>query len=137
TIAENNESLRRIIDAAKENVVEGKIVHGMVDRNALVYYELLLKTVPKMSYDITSTMFGLQVHPIDYYVTNGFDYFIISENMKRSRTTDLIERGNPYVARFYSSLDQNVRLCLIKVIEPGCFNRGDTFYIYRLNRNNY
>jgi 4-amino-4-deoxy-L-arabinose transferase-like glycosyltransferase len=132
TIAENNESLRRIIDAAKENVVEGKIVHGMVDRNALVYYELLLKTVPKMSYDITSTMFGLDVESIDYYIQNKFEYFIISVGMKKSRTGEYILKSAPEVANFYLSLDSDPRVKLIKTIAPSVKNRGDTFFIYKV-----
>jgi len=132
TIAENNESLRRIIDAAKKNVVEGKIVHGMVDRNALVYYELLLKTVPKMSYDITSTMFGLDVESIDYYIQNKFEYFIISKNMKKNRTGEHILKGAPEVANFYLSLDSDPRVKLIKTIAPSVKNRGDTFFIYKV-----
>ncbi len=131
-IAEDRENLTRIIRNTKQNVAEGKIVHGMVDRNALIYYELLLNTVPEKAYDITSTMFGLDVKSIDYYIQNKFEYFIISGGMKKSRTGDYILKGAPEVASFYLSLDSNPRVKLIKTITPSNKNRGDTFYIYKL-----
>jgi len=131
-IAENRENLTRIIRDTKQNVSEGKIVHGMVDRNALIYYELLLNTVPEKAYDITSTMFGLDVKSIDYYMKNKFEYFIISGGMKKSRTGEYILKGFPEVANFYLSLDSDPRVKLIKTITPSARNRGDTFYIYKL-----
>ena len=131
-IAENRKNLTRIIRNTKQNVSEGKIVHAMVDRNALIYYECLLNTVPEKAYDITSTMFGLDVKSIDYYIQNKFDYFIISKNMKKNRTGEYILKGFPEVANFYLSLDSDPRVKLIKTITPSARNRGDTFYIYKL-----
>jgi hypothetical protein len=131
-IAENRENLTRIIRNTKQNVSEGKIVHEMVDRNALIYYELLLKTVPKESYDITSTMFGLDLKTVDYYISNNYQYFIISKNMKDSRTNKFFVKRSPEVAKFYQSLDIEKRITLIKTIGPTPKNRGDEFYIYKL-----
>jgi 4-amino-4-deoxy-L-arabinose transferase-like glycosyltransferase len=131
-IAENRENLTRIIRNTKQNISEGKIVHAMVDRNALIYYELLLKTIPEKVYDITSTMFGLDVKSIDYYIQNNFEYFIISKDMKKNRTGEYILKSAPKVASFYLSLDSDPRVKLIKTIAPSVRNRGDTFYIYKL-----
>jgi 4-amino-4-deoxy-L-arabinose transferase-like glycosyltransferase len=131
-IAENRENLERVLTRAKENISKGEIVHGMVDENALIYYELLLKTVPKTSYDITSTMFGLDVKTINYYISNHYKYFIISENMKKSRTNEFFATKYPEIANFYDSLDKDKRLKLIKVIKPTITNKDDTFYIYEV-----
>ena len=132
SIAENSETLERILRNAKKNVSEGKIVHGMVDKNALIYYELLLKTVPKKSYDITSTMFGLDVKTIDYYISNQYQYLIISKGMKNSRTNEFFSKRNPEIAGFYKSLNADKRIRLIKTISPTPMNRGGTFYIYEV-----
>ena len=131
-IAENKKSLERILLHARENVSKGKIVHAMVDKNALIYYELLLKTAPEKSYDITSTMFGLDVKPIDYYISNQYQYLIISKSMKNSRTNEFFAKRNPEIAGFYKSLNADKRIKLIKTISPTPMNRGGTFYIYCL-----
>lgn len=132
-IAENSANLKRIIANAKQNISDGKIVHLMVDKNALIYYELLLKTVPEISYDITSTMFGLDVKPIDHYIENRYKYFIISKQMKQSRTNEFFAKQNPETAGFYKSLNADKRIKLIKTISPSSTNKGDTFYIYEVS----
>lgn len=130
-IAENAESLKRILGSAQENVSKGKIVHEIVDRNALIYYELLLKTAPERAYDITSTMFGLELQPLDYYLENGYEYFIISGSMKRARTNKFAQDNLSGIANFYLSLDSDDRISLVKVIGPSLRNRGDQFLIYK------
>lgn len=131
-IAESREDLQRTIEDAQANIRQGKIVHEMVDSNALIYYELLVKTVPSVSYEITSTMFGLRVENLDYYLANGYQYFVISESMKEARTGRYSKATTPRLADFYGSLDTDGRLKLIKVIGPTPKNRGDRFYIYQL-----
>jgi hypothetical protein len=131
-IAENEASLHRVLAQAERNVAAGKIVNNIVDRNALIYYQLLLKTVPEKAYDITSTMFGLQVESIDDYLATGFDYFIISKHMKEGRTKSYFAERHPQEAGFYRSLDHDERIKLIKVIAPTKTSTGGTFYIYRL-----
>lgn len=133
-IAENKKSLERILLHARENVSKGKIVHAMVDNNALIYYELLLKTAPEKSYDITSTMFGLDVNPINYYISNQYQYLIISKDMKNSRTNEFFAKRNPEIAGFYKSLNTDKRIKLVKTIFPTPMNGGDTFYIYEVMR---
>ena len=131
-IAESQQNIETTIRNTKENISQGKIVHEMVDTNALIYYELLLKTVPEKSYNITSTMFGLKVENIDYYISNGYEYFIISKTMKESRTSEYAKVHLPIIAKFYLSLDTDSRIQLIKVVGPTKVNTGDAFLIYRL-----
>lgn len=131
-IAENRNSLQRTINSAKANIESGRIVHGMVDSNAIIYYELLLKTVPPISYDITSTMFGLDVKSIDYYIQNQFEYFIISGSMLNARKTPAFRSRNHTVSSFYESIATDPRLKLLKVVKPTIFGQGDTFYIFKL-----
>lgn len=133
-IPESKKNLEETIRKARENISQGRIVHEMVDQNALVYYELLMKTAPEDAYDITSTMFGLQVQPVDYYVRQGYAYFIISKWMKDSRSGDYAKEHLPDVARFYGELDSDPRLILEKTVEPSSTRRGDTFLIYRVTQ---
>jgi hypothetical protein len=131
-IAENRKNLEETIERSRGNIAQGNIVHEMVDRNAIIYYELLLKTVPNISYDITSTMFGLSVKDVDYYVENGFDYFVISGSMKEARTGAFGKENMPRIAAFYLGLDTDPRLELMHTIRPEATNRGDIYFIYRL-----
>lgn len=131
-IAESRENLQRTIENAQDNIRQGKIVHEMVDSNALVYYQLLLKTVPPNSYDITSTMFGLKVESVDYYVDNGYQYFVISRSMKEARTGEFSKIANPQIADFYRALDTDKRVRLIQEIGTTSKNRGDRYLIYQV-----
>lgn len=131
-IAENRASIERMLDYAKDNISKGKILQAIVDKNALVYYELLLKTVPEKSYDITSTLFGLHVETVDYYIANGYQYFIISQERKDNRTGEYARKNMPEIADFYESLDTDERIRLLRTISPTAINRGDTFLIYKL-----
>lgn len=133
-IAENKDSIMRVLSSKKDIISNGSFTDPtrMLDKNSLVYYELLLKTVPKESYDITSTMFGLDLKPIDYYIQNQYQYFIISKNMKENRTTEFFAGRQPEAANFYLSLDNHESVKLIKAIAPSSKNRGDTFYIYKI-----
>lgn len=133
-IAQNRESLMRSISGIEELIDKGTLNDPtkMVDRNAVKYYEMLLKTVPPESYDIVSTKFGLDVRSIEYYRNNGYHFFVISDSMKRSRTDDFFSRRNPEIARFYASLDTDSGVRLIQVIAPTAMSSGDTFYIYQV-----
>lgn len=134
TIAENRGSLERTLARARGNVAAGRIVHDMVDSNALVYYELLLKTVPETAYDITSTMYGMEVASVDDYLREGYQYFVISDAMRASRTGGYARIHYPALAAFYGSLDTDRRLTRIARIAPTPRNRGDVYLIYRLRR---
>jgi len=133
-IAENRESLQRTLAEKERALRDGTLLDPtrIVDEHALIYYELLLRTVPELSYDITSTQFGLQVEPVDFYLRNGYEYFVISQEMKTSRSTEFVARRHPKAAAFYRSLDRDSRLQLIQVIRPTAKNRGDTFLIYKV-----
>jgi hypothetical protein len=132
-IAENKASLQRILWGANENINSGKIVHGMVDTNALIYYELLLQTIPAISYDITSTMYGLELKSIDEYINKGYQYFVISKDMKEKRINEYSSIHFSKTAEFYKALDIDRRISLIKSIGPTIINGGDTFLVYRVS----
>lgn len=133
-IAENEASIRRTLDRKKREIAGNTLrdTTKMVDQGSLKYFEILLKTVPKASYDITSTQFGLAVRDIDYYIENGFQYFIISEDMKKTRTYESFSSRHPDAAEFYASLDSDCRIELIKRIGPTPKNKGQVFLVYKV-----
>ena len=131
-IARNRASILRISSSIEDALQKGTLNDPtkMVDDNSLTYFRMLLDTVPNESYDITSTKFGLHVESIDYYLSNQYQYFIISHDMKASRTNKFFSGQHPEIAQFYEALDTDKRIKLIKTIVPSRINRGDTFYIY-------
>ena len=133
-IAQNRDSIMRSIGDIEENLVTGTLKDPtkMVDKYSVNYYKMLLETVPSESYDLTSTKFGLDVQSIDYYRKGGFQYFIISDSMKRSRTDEYFTRTHPDISEFYSSLDSDPGVRLIKMIAPSITSSGDVFYIYKV-----
>ena len=135
-IAGNEVSIQRTLNRKSQEIATGSLQDQtkMVDSGSLKYFQYLLQTVPKESYDLTSTQFGLVVQTVDFYIANDFQYFIISEELKRSRSSNWFASRKPDVARFYRSLDSDNRIELIKKIEPGPKNRGDSFLIYKVNQ---
>jgi|MTBAKSStandDraft_2_1061841.scaffolds.fasta_scaffold01518_8 4-amino-4-deoxy-L-arabinose transferase-like glycosyltransferase len=136
-IAENEKSIMRILNR-KTTEIETNTLNDptkMVDAAALKYFDLLLKSVPPESYDITSTHFGLSVESIDFYIANDFQYIIISEGMKNSRSEESFAERHPKIAEFYRSLDSAPGLRLIKIIEPTTRNMGQSFFIYKITKD--
>lgn len=134
-IAMNEESIKRILNAKKMAIETGTLqdTTNIVDEKSLVFFEMLMKTVPHEAYDITSTAFGLEVRSIDYYINNQFQYFIISQGMRKARIDPFFADRHPEVAFFYKSIDSDPRLKLIKTISPSRLNRGESFSIYKLS----
>jgi len=130
-IAEDKATLQRTIARAEENIANGIIVHRMVDQTGLLYYKLLLKTVPPVSYGVTSTAFGLYVKDLSHYLNNGYEYFVISKTMAESYLYPQASQRWPQSAWFYAAVFKSERLELLQVISPSTFHAGDTFYIFR------
>jgi hypothetical protein len=130
----NKESIMRRLNQQKEAIQkkDRKKTAGKIDNNALIYYNLLMKTIPENSYDITSTNNGLEVKDIGFYISNKFQYIIIVKNIKDRTKNEYFRKKYPSVAEFYKSLDDLQRLELIKKIEPTFKNRGHTYLIYML-----
>jgi 4-amino-4-deoxy-L-arabinose transferase-like glycosyltransferase len=130
----NKESIMRRLNQQKEAIQknDSERTAGKVDKNALIYYELLMKTVSEDSYDITSTNNGLEVKDIDYYISNKFQYMIIVKSIKDRSLNESFRQKYPSVAEFYKSIDAHQRLELIKKIGPTSKNRGHTYLIYKL-----
>ena len=130
----NEKAINRLFSERKKSIIEGTLrdTTKMVDKNSLNYFKVLKKTIPKASYDITSTGFGLNIHSLDYYISEQFQYFVISDSMKKARTNSFFTAQYPEIAAFYQSLDQDPRIKCIQAITPTPSNRGNTFFIYEI-----
>jgi hypothetical protein len=80
-------------------------------------------------------MFGTNLKSVDFYVQNGYEYFVISKLMKKDRITEFSAKQYPQAANFYLSLNTHPALELIKTIAPSDENKGDTFYVYAIHNS--
>lgn len=117
-----------------KNLKEGKTYDspmvGIVDSYASIYFELLLKNMPEITYNITTTELGRDVESIDYYRRNGFDYIITSSDVTwRLNQKEWVEKF-PKSAEFYDSIDKEFKL--IKIFSPSATRSGSTIRIYTI-----
>ncbi|MBX3330268.1 MAG: glycosyltransferase family 39 protein [Nitrospira sp.] len=104
----------------------------IVDSYAAIYFELLLRNMPKVTYDLTTTELGRQIEPLQYYLDNGFEYFIHNGDIRDNFRNDLWKAKYPQSAAFYESLDTSLEL--IKSFEPLETRSGQPVRIYRFKR---
>jgi hypothetical protein len=103
---------------------------GIVDSYAAIYFELLLKYVPDVTYQITTTELGRKVMDSDYYKINGYEYFIHNDGLSYRIRDPVWREKYPKSAVFYDSLDQAFKH--VKSIEPSPTRSGTTIKIYKI-----
>lgn len=103
-------------------------VCGIVDKNAMVFYDLMLKNVPEITYNITSTEFYRNIKDYRYYVQNGYQYAIIKSDSQDFYRSPKRKMSNPKLFNFYDQLARHAKL--IKEFKPDTYHRGERFRIY-------
>lgn len=130
-IAESEASLKVKISRIRTYLSENKGTFddsGIVDKNALIYYELLLKIEPAIAYDITSTEFYRNIQSYDYYTVNGYQYAVIKADSQDYYRSMHGAQANLRLHLFYEALA--VRGKLIKEFDPSIYHAGERFRIY-------
>lgn len=96
---------RRVTDATNQ----GRRVGRGVSNRALSLYQKVMKEATGTTYKLHSTVFGIQVEDVQYYVQNCFDYVITSSYVTR-RFDDPLRRARfPESAKFYEQLESDPR----------------------------
>ena len=133
-LARSRENLTTIIRAVRE-VTEGGDTYdrvGIVDSNAVVYYELLLESVPEISYDITSTAFGENIRDFPYYVDHGYRYIILLGDVQDYYRSEEGMAVDPHRGRFYRDVAE--KGALLKEFGPDTYHRGEVIRIFEIVR---
>lgn len=104
-------------------------------RDLLPLYQVAAERIPEPRYNLHSTMYGLDVRELDYYVDGGFDYIVVSSlHQKRYVTEEAIQRY-PVSARFYRDLETDRRFRAVYHIEAVPWQRnGPTLTVYKVAR---
>lgn len=116
----------------------GNFGRGVSELALSVYEEAMVSTSgPK--YQLVSTVHGLKVQDVTYYVKNCFDYIVTSSMIAgRFRPGSPARELFPESARFYDSLASDPRVVLIHVETPEPWGKsGPSVHVYRVKNECY
>jgi 4-amino-4-deoxy-L-arabinose transferase-like glycosyltransferase len=85
------------------------------------------------TYNLYSTMYGLEVEELDYYVAACFDYIVVSSFNEKRYATDPERSLHPKSARFYDDIKTDDRFRRVYAIEPIVWKQiGPAITVYRV-----
>lgn len=115
-------------------VEEGGNFGRGVSKRALSIYEQGMKLLRGPKYELVSTVHGLTVHDIDYYVQGCYDY-VVTSSMISGRFASGARAADsfPQSAKFYASLRTDPRVQLLhEEVAARWGNSGPTIRVYRI-----
>ena len=104
----------------------------IVDSYSSIYFELLLRRTPAITYDITTTELGREVESIDYYRAQGFDYVVHIRDLRHWLEDPIWRKKYPKSAAFYEAMDTELEL--LQTFAPSRWRSGETVQIFRISR---
>lgn len=133
-----NQSRRKLEEQleAIRNLKEGQTYDSaqvkIVDSYSSIYFELLLRKTPAITYDITTTELGREVESIEYYRDQGFGYVVHIRDLRHWLEDPVWRKKYPKSAVFYESMDR--QLTLLKTFAPSRLRSGETVQVFRISR---
>lgn len=133
-----NQSKRRLEEqlATIRNLKEGQTYDSpqvkIVDSYSSIYFELLLRRMPAITYDITTTELGREVESIEYYREQGFDYVVHIRDLRHWLDDPIWRKKYPKSAAFYESIDKELEL--LQTFAPSRWRSGETIQVFRIAR---
>jgi hypothetical protein len=97
----------------------------------LAMYREAAKGLTGPRYNLHSTMYGLEVESLDYYVAECFDYVVISSFNEKRYETDAARERYPHAAAFYRDIRTDPRYRRVYTVDPVVWERiGPTITVY-------
>jgi len=97
----------------------------------LAMYREAAKRLTGPRYDLHSTMYGLEVESLDYYVAQCFDYVVISSFNEKRYDTEAARARYPQAAAFYREIRHDTRYHRVYSVDPVVWERiGPTITVY-------
>lgn len=133
-----NQSRRKLEEqlATIRNLKEGQTYDSpqvkIVDSYSSIYFELLLRRTPAITYDITTTELGRKIESIEYYREQGFDYVVHIRDLRHWLDDPAWRKKHPKSAAFYESMDKE--LTLLQTFAPSRWRSGETVQVFRISR---
>jgi hypothetical protein len=76
------------------------------------------------TYELHSTMYGLEVDDLDTYVRSCFSYIVVSSFNEKRYATDAARQRHPKSARFYHDIKSDPRFQVVYEVRPGDLASG-------------
>ncbi len=125
----NNSTVERQVAEA----AQGKRLSRGVSTRTLALYAEAMEQVKGPTYELHSTVWGLGVEDLTYYVQSCFDYIITSSHITRKYESGITQERFPKSARFYDQLYIDPRFQKVYSVEPISWQRsGPTITAYKV-----
>jgi len=126
----NLEDKLKVIRELKDGQTYDSPLVRIVDSYSAIYFELLLRNMPEITYDITTTELGRNVRIAEYYERNGYDYYVHDGDLEFRIEEPLWRSKYPESAEFYEHYAS--RFTLIQAFYPSPTRSGSPILIYRI-----
>jgi 4-amino-4-deoxy-L-arabinose transferase-like glycosyltransferase len=121
---------RQVTDVMEER---SRVGRG-VSRRALSLYTQAMQQVDGPTYELHSTVFGLQLQDLDYYVQACFDYVITSSIITKRFERKVNQERFPKIVRFYKQLQTDDRFRVVYEVAPVRWqSSGPTLTVYEVH----
>jgi hypothetical protein len=122
-----------IADQAERAAQEGARLGRGLSKRALALYTEAMRQVEGPTYELHSTVYGLEVEELSYYVQACFDYIITSSTYTQRYTAEADRQRFPKSAQFYDQLRTDPRFEVVYTVEPVPWqNAGPTITVYKV-----
>jgi hypothetical protein len=106
-----------------------------VPRDMLPLYRAAAEHMPGPKYDLRSTVYGLEVEELDYYVRECYDYIVVSSFHEKRYASDGERRRYPRSAQFYEHIKSDPRFRVVYSVRPASWQHaGPELTVYRVVR---
>jgi hypothetical protein len=97
-------------------------------------YREAARGMPGPRYDLHSTMYGLEVKSLDYYVDSCFDYVVISSFNEKRYESAAAQASYPDAVAFYREIRRDPRFTRVYEVQPAMWERvGPTLTVYQVS----
>jgi hypothetical protein len=116
-----------------QSYLPGEAGWGGASRRTWALYAEAMKRVRAPKYALHSTVYGLGVEDLNYYIQACFDYIIISSHNSTRYTSDSSRERFPKSAQFYSGLNTDSRFRILYSVAPIPWKRpGPVITVYKV-----
>jgi hypothetical protein len=121
------------VDHRVAQASEARHVSRGVSRQTLTLYAKAMSQVKGPTYWLHSTVWGLEVEALDYYILTCFDYIVTSSLNSERYVGEVYRRRFPKSAQFYEQLKTDPRFQAVYSIEPVSWKRnGPLITVYKV-----
>jgi hypothetical protein len=111
----------------------GRLSRG-VSQQTLALYAKAMNQVKEPTYELHSTVWGLEVEDVDYYVQACFDSIITSSSNSERYVGEVNQKRFPKSARFYEQLKTDPRFQIVYSVAPAPWKRsGPIITVYKVH----